>query len=471
MNKYNLIILLILATVVSCNNTKSGSSGNRYRKFDTLFTNQYKEGAFNGNVLIAEKGEVIFSKNYGVADIQSVREINSETVFELASVSKHFTAMGIVLLQKENKLLYNDEFSKYIPELSFYKGVTIHQLLIHTSGLPDYMELAEKYWDKTKIATNEDIIKIFEEVKPKQLFTTGTKWRYSNTGYLLLASIIERVSGKSFEQYLKEKIFIPLKMNNTYVYRRWYQPESPKNYAEGYVYSDSLKKVIMPSEISEYHMTKYLDGIVGDGMVSSNLSDMLKWDQALYTNSIVNENDKQLIFASYKINEKRKTNYGYGWQIYNSKKYGKIVSHGGEWAGYRTYFERHLDKKYTVIMLQNFSTPKTDIPVKNVRKILYNELIEKRVKVKTSVLEKYTGKFKNSNGREYKFLVKEGKLMCEIKPGFELELIPLSDEKFVLENAVPDTYFVFETDENGESEKCKFLQPDKGKAKELTRNN
>jgi len=123
---------------------------------------------FNGNVLIAEKGKVIFEKSFGLANEQTKRKLNIETIFELASVSKQFTAMGIVQLKKENKLSYNDEISKYIPELANYKGITIHHLLVHTSGLSDYMEQANIHWNKSNIATNNDMINLFKKFKPEK---------------------------------------------------------------------------------------------------------------------------------------------------------------------------------------------------------------------------------------------------------------------------------------------------------------
>ena len=156
---------------------------------------------FNGNVLIAEKGEIIYKNSFGLANESTKEKLNLNSVFELASVSKQFTAMGIVKLKEKGKLNYEDKIGKYLPELNFY-DISIKNLLQHTSGLPDYMQLLDSLlidatWDnKTKIATNKDIIAIFSKHKPKLLFEPNTKWEYSNTGYALLASIIENISKK-----------------------------------------------------------------------------------------------------------------------------------------------------------------------------------------------------------------------------------------------------------------------------------
>ncbi len=341
-------------------------------QLDSLYNNLFQQGKFNGNVLVAESGNIIFEKAYGMADIENQVALNPSTSFELASVSKQFTAMGIVQLEKEGKLSLEDEMSKYIPELVHYDGITIKHLLIHTGGMADYFDLAEKYWDKAKIATNDDIIRLFQKHQPERLFQPNESYEYSNTGYLLLGSIIERVSGKTFENYLSEKIFLPLDMQNTFVYRRRYEPRTVENYAQGYVYSDSLARKVLPDELASESYVIYLDGIVGDGMVNSNIYDLLKWDRALYSNKLINEEDKKHIFSSYKTSNDDDTNYGFGWGIDNTKDYGKIASHAGGWVGYITYIERHLDNDKTIIILQNQVMDEIALPRKKTRKILYN---------------------------------------------------------------------------------------------------
>ncbi len=164
--------------------------GQKEKKLDSLFTSLYAAKEFNGNVLVAEKGKVIYEKSFGLANEKTKQKLDKNTVFELASVSKQFTAMGIVQLEKEGKLSYNDPLTKYFPELSFYKPITIDNLLYHTSGLPDYMSLFDKNWDKKKFATNKDIVDMLAKYKPELLFVPGDKYEYSNTGYALLGLII-----------------------------------------------------------------------------------------------------------------------------------------------------------------------------------------------------------------------------------------------------------------------------------------
>lgn len=467
MKKYFLILLIGITCLISCKEntetTKFQSKTNpKALKLDTLYSELYDKGNFNGSVLVAENGNVIFEKSYGIADEQTNRKLNDSTIFELASVSKQFTAMGIVQLVKEGKLSYEDDITKYIPELNDYKGITIKNLLNHTGGLPDYMELADKNWDKSKIATNDDILKLFNQVKPKKLFEPNEKWDYSNTGYLILATIIERVSGQKFGQYLHEKIFKPMDMKNTFVYRRRYEPKEIQNYANGYIYSDSLQKKILPDEMGKDFYVVFLDGIVGDGMVNSNPKDLLKWDRVLYENNLINDQDRNLIFSSTMTKDSSQTDYGFGWMIGNTKTYGKIASHSGGWAGYISYIERNLDNDKTIIILQNNSLSSTEIPIKNTRRILYNQEVEKPIKLDNEILKSYAGKYLTDTQKEKEIAFENDKLYVVMSADYKMELVPVSKTKFIVDGWSPEVSYTFILKDNGEVEKYRVIQEAQG---------
>lgn len=257
----------------------------------------------------------------------------------MASISKEFTASSILLLQKQHKLHYDDLISKYIPELHFYDELKISHLIHHTSEIPDFMVLLSKYWDKNQSATNIDFVKLFEEYKPKPVSEPGEKFAYSNTGYALLGLIIERVSGKTYGEYLKENIFEPLQMNRTQVYRHLYDDWEISNYALGYI-SDSLGGKIAVDDLESTNFRHYLDGIVGAGQIKSTTGDLLKWDSALYDTDLFTEKEKQILFAPIKTNDGKALHYGFGWVLKNQKPYGKLVYHPGRWAGYVNHFEK-----------------------------------------------------------------------------------------------------------------------------------
>lgn len=424
-------------------------------KLDSLFQSAVNDGSFNGNVLIAEKGKVIYQKSFGYSDIKAKEKLTGKSVFELASVSKQFTAMGIVLLQKQGKLSYDDPISKFLPELSMYYDITIKNLLVHTGGLPDYMELMSQEENHDGFATNQTIIDLFVKKKPPVVFKPGEKHEYSNTGYALLASIIEKASGKSYGDYLAENIFKPLKMNDTRVYRRWFKPEKVKDVTKGYIYSDSLKRLVTPDEISKDYFTIYLDGIIGDGMVNSTTTDLLLWDQALYTDKLVNKQDKELIFSSYPTQSGKATNYGFGWKVSTSSLYGKIASHSGGWSGYVTYIARYLDRNCTIIILQNAMNQNTKIPQAEIRNILF-EPIYKADKKK---MEEIVGIYKTEKGNERELLFEKGKLYTKLNTEQKLELIPISENKFLADGYQPEVFYEFVA-ENNKISKYIVTQPE-----------
>jgi len=274
-------------------------------------------------------------------------------LFELASVSKQFTAMAIMILKERELLNYTDDVKKYIPELP-YEGMTIRHFLNHTSGIPDYEAEFNKGWGPKKIAFNDDMIKLLVKNKPKVLFKPGEKWEYSNTAYALLASIIERVSKKGYGEFLAENIFNPLYLKRTQVYNtRRSSAETIPNYAFGYVYSDSLKKFLLPDSVKQLHFVYTLDGIVGDGTVNSTPGDLFLWDQSLYTEKLVKINTLNEAFSPTRLNDGAIHEYGFGWGIAKDSVLGKFVHHSGGWPGYATYIRRYIDRNDCLIVLSN----------------------------------------------------------------------------------------------------------------------
>ncbi|MEI2707588.1 MAG: serine hydrolase [Chitinophagaceae bacterium] len=311
------------------------------------------------------------------------------------------------------------KFLTFLPQLSNYKNVTIKHLLNHTGGLPDYMDLMDSLFDKSKIATNKDIVDLFSKHNPKILFEPNTKWEYSNTGYAFLASIIEKVSGTSYGNYLQKAIFKPLEMNNTFVYTRRFAPKKISNYAFGYIYSDSLKKYILPDELEETKMVIWLDGIVGDGTVNSTVNDLLKWDRALYTEKLVSSESKKEIFRAVELNNKSKRDYGFGWALSDDETYGKIVNHSGGWPGYKTFIERHIDNDKTIIVLQNHESVSTTKLFAYLRSIIYNKPLpikKERTEIKLSneQLQKFVGVFEIQESMEVTVSLKSNQLFVQL---------------------------------------------------------
>jgi CubicO group peptidase (beta-lactamase class C family) len=321
-----------------------------------LLMDQLKEQAtFNGGILVAEKGEILLNEVIGIAEYTSEknRPLTINSMYEIASVSKPVTALGIISLQQMGKLQWDDLISKWLPELP-YPGITIRHLLCHTSGLPDYMELFAKEWDHNEIATNEDVLKMLIKFRPDPLFTPNEEWTYSNTGYIILALLIDRISGLSYGEFLAQHFFSPLGMTRTEVYnRRASKSPVPEDFAFGYVYREDVGHYVLPDEITELDYVYYLDGLQGDGMVNSTLEDLLKLDRALYQDDFIDSKRRDLMFAPVKLNHNEYFDYGFGWLIENHEQLGKIVYHSGGWPGYSAMFKRYIDQDFTLIMLQN----------------------------------------------------------------------------------------------------------------------
>jgi CubicO group peptidase (beta-lactamase class C family) len=440
----------------------------KVQKIDSFLTSFYNRGNFNGNVLIAEKGKVIFKKSFGFSNETTKEKLNENSIFELASVSKQFTAMAIVILKEKGKLNYEDKISKYIPELSNYQNITIRNLLNHTSGLPDYMEVMDSVFDKSKIATNKDIISIFAKQKPKLLFAPNTKWEYSNTGYALLASIIEKVAGISYGDYLNKAIFKPLKMTNTFVYRRRYAPKKIGNYAYGYVYSDSLKHYFLPDDLPETKYVVWLDGIVGDGTVNSTVVDLLKWDRALYADELISKESKKIIFTSSELYDKSKTDYGFGWFIEDNGVYGNLVNHTGGWPGYETIIDRHIQNDKTIIVLLNYENNSSYIPITDLRKMLYNIKPINFVELTNREKEIFAGKYKNSKGKIVNLIYENDTLYRLNDEGEKFELKAISKTKFQIMRVEPDSFYDFIIKDD-KVEKFIITQPEMKVVRELIR--
>ncbi len=436
-----------------------------------FMTGQHNYFHFNGNVLVVKGGNIIYQQALGYADYNSKRMLNDSSAFELASVSKQFTAMGIMICKERGLLSYEDNIKKFFPDLP-YSTITVRNLLTHTSGIPSYEDQFEKHWDHTKIAFNKDVIEMLQQRKDTLFFTPGIKWQYSNTGFALLASIIEKISGMSYNDFMAKNIFKPLGMTHTFIYNtRRTTGKIPVNYALGYVHSDSLKQYILPDSLPKYDIVYYLDGIVGDGCVNSTTGDLFKWDLALYSNNLVSKSTLDEMLSPLVQQSPRDSTsfYGFGVMVQLSTSVGKIITHSGGWPGYHTNITRHTDKKETIIVLSN---NESNVALINaaLESILAGENLvmpyeHKEIKIDTALLSKYTGKY--SAGLTLEFIRKGDKLFRHRNGTADIELKPESNTKFFYSDGT-DRQIEFETDATGKITKVWFLNTgQKGELKKI----
>ena len=311
-------------------------------KINSFFKKKFSSNQFNGNILFAENGNIITQKSYGYSNFRKKELLNKRHSFQLASVSKPFTSIAILQLIEKNKINLKDTIQEFFPKFP-YDGITIHQLLSHRSGMSQYTHFCDapdSIWpDKSITINNKDVIDIITKIIPLINYKPNHKYYYCNTNYLLLASIVEKVSGLSFKNYVKKYIFNPSGMFSSTIYDRTNFEElvSP---AQGYENKIPWEDV-------------YLNGVVGDKGVYSTTEDLLKFDRALEKNIFISDSLKKLAFSKMNLDRKGNKNYGYGFRLKENKKYGKIVYHTGWWKGFRSYFIKILDKNQTIIVLNN----------------------------------------------------------------------------------------------------------------------
>jgi CubicO group peptidase (beta-lactamase class C family) len=317
------------------------------QQLDSLFASQKD---FSGVVLVANHGNIIYHKAFGFREFAGKQHLLKNDIFELASVSKQYTAMIIMMLKEKGLLGYDDLAEKYVSIP--YKGITIRHLLTHTSGLPDYQAIMDEHWDKSKVAGNADCNEYLNKFAPAKLFEPGTKYEYSNTGYLLLASIAEKASGNNFIELCRQWIFRPLQMNNTNI-RTLAEKATTKNFALGHMYVKDRQQYIRADSFPSSNYTIWLGNRKGPGRISSTATDLLKWDQALYSNKLVKQSTLQEAFTPMQLNDGSKSYYGFGWMLRTDNAHGKVVYHTGDNPGYKTEIIRFIDQKQTIILLCN----------------------------------------------------------------------------------------------------------------------
>ena len=349
-------ILLIWPLVTACQNEKDSIT-----IFRDILTQAYAQGKFNGNALIASKGKILYQGAFGRSGFGVKDSLHLNSVFRLGSVSKQFTAMAIMILKERGQLSYHQDLNEFIPELP-YQGINVRHLLNHTSGLPDYVTLMDNQWkpqlpkddSRRFIEGNEDIISMLAEAKPKMLFQPGEKFEYSNTGYVMLASIITRVSGLPFEEFLQQNIFEPTGMIETSVYK--YVPEYDANLP------NRVFGIIPDSDSNHWNAndSHYLNGAQGDGGIYATVGDLWKWDGALYTERLVARSTLNEAFKGARLINGDSTRYGFGWFLERPSNNHSVVSHGGGWVGFRTYIYRDLDEKTFFVLLTNNSSEYLD---------------------------------------------------------------------------------------------------------------
>ena len=360
----SIIAIFTLIIIFSCDTDKAGIKSeqkplNKAEKIDSLIGLYSDYGGFNGAALVSYEGEVIYKKGFGLANMEWDVANQSDTKFQIASISKQFTAMLIMQLVAVNKLELDQPISNYLPEYpkNTADKVTIHQLLTHSSGIPNANT-------KEKAFRPKDMVNQFAE--EPLLFAPGERFDYSNSGYTLLGYLIETITEKPYEEVLQEKIFKPLQMDNSGLYK--HKP-IVKNMSSGY-----------NKWYGNFYDTDHTDesSAYAAGGIYSTVEDLFLWDQALYTDILLPKKYMDMIFTKHIADPEYGGYYGYGWELVkkeigNTDETVETISHGGSINGYRSSFKRVPSTNSSIILLNNTNRAFLNSITKAVLGILYDQ--------------------------------------------------------------------------------------------------
>ena len=332
------ILIFAVALTVFAQNAKTDPSPTE--QLDAVLLKQAAEGAPGVAVMIIKNGEVKYKNTRGVADTTSNAPLKPDSRFYIASLGKQFTAVAVMMLAERGKLSYDDKLVKYFPEFSsFAPNITIRQILTHTSGLIDHLDVVK---DNVTGWTNDDVVKLLLR-ENRVLFQPGEKFSYSNSGYVLLSMIVEKISGESFAKFLEKNIFKPLKMKNTFVAARETKIE---NRVRGYSQNNG-----------KWEPADYDAFTTGAGGIYSTLEDLEKWDLSFDNGRLIKAETLKLASVPATLNNGRPTPYGFGWLAEFAAK-GKLanvwyVASFGDFKGFKGMIKRIPEKRFTVVILTN----------------------------------------------------------------------------------------------------------------------
>jgi CubicO group peptidase (beta-lactamase class C family) len=369
------------------------------QEVNELLKQYAKQNSFNGVVLVAQKGKILLEQGFGYRDMINKTLMDTGTIFQIGSITKQFTAVIILQLLEENKLSLASKLSDYIPDYPKGDSITIENLLTHTSGIYNYTSDASYITDSSSVPSSlEDLIGRFKN--KSQIFSPGSQYQYSNSGYILLGAVIEKITGKSYFTVIRERIFKPLGMIHS-----GFDFLNLKNRQKAKGYFKSTGKALQSAPIID--STKSYAA----GSIYTTAGDLYRWDRALYNNVLVHQETLEKAFTPYKAN------YGYGWVIDSS--FGKkVVMHEGSTPGFVSFIARVPADQTCIILLDNKSSPGLAKIAENIDAILNQQPYDfpkprKIITVDTALLSQYVGQYKMSDAFMINISLENGQLMLQ----------------------------------------------------------
>lgn len=409
---------------------------------DAYFNAFIKDNNPGAAILVAKDGKILYEKSYGYADIENKIPVNINTKFRIGSITKQFIAAAILILQEKSLINVNDPLSKYIPDFPRGDEVKIHHLLTHMSGIHSYTNDPDFITTVTVEIKPEDLV---DQIKKYNYeFNPGDKFAYNNSGYFLLGYIIEKVSGISYNEFLKKNLFDPAGMKNTGVHSSHLKLE---NEALGYSYqNDSVTKAI------NWDMSR----AGGAGSLYSTVEDLFKWNEALYSGEILSKESVTAAFTPATTKDSLNTAYGYGWFI-NENRGLKTIGHSGGLNGFNCDLTRFPEQNFTEVVLLNYApTPPgfnaTSAGAKISEIYLWKqmkdlEILEVNKNISSANYKDYEGQFEYPGGAIMTITAEEGKLYAQLAGQARFEIFPKAENEFFWK--VVDAQVKFVRDEKG----------------------
>ena len=431
-NKKLALVLLVVGALFSSN---PASSQNLDAQFETLLTKDY--GGTNPGVtaLVYKDGEVIYRKAFGMANLELDVAMKPENVIEIGSITKQFTAVAILMLEEQGKLSIEDNITKFIPDYPVQgKTITLHHLLNHTSGIKSYTGMPTFIEFGREDHSPEEIVDFFKN-EPMD-FDPGEEYLYNNSGYILLGHIIEKVSGKSYADFLQDHIFTPLKMTNSYYGSKI---KLIKNRAEGYSPNAEGWQKALPMSMTWPYAA---------GAIMSNVDDMLLWHKAVHNNTLISADSKEKAFSNSNLNNGKPINYGYGWAI-NEINGSPMLEHGGGIFGYTTAgLYAPEENVYVIVLTNRDGSHPGEVALSMTAHALGKPYsgAESAISLTDAQLKKWVGNYIFDDEVLRSVTFANGKLYSQREGNDKLEIFPLSENMFIFDNGTTSCEF---TEENG----------------------
>lgn len=439
--KFSIVLLFIIVSIATVAQPLSKADKQLLASFDTLLMTAFKPNEPGAAAIISRKGQVIYKKAFGMADMELNVPMQADMIFRIGSISKQFTGVAILQLVEKRKLSLQDDIKKFIPDYPTHGyTITVEHLLTHTSGIKSYTGMTEFESMMRKDMKPLELIDVFKN-QPME-FAPGSKWNYNNSGYILLGYIIEKVSGKSYEQYVQENLFTPAGMT-----RSGYGNDSRiiLNRAKGYQQGKN-----------GFENANYLSMTLpyAAGSLISTVEDLWKWNQALHSYKLVSKESLQKAFTDYKLIDGKSTRYGYGWS-FSDVQGSATIEHGGGINGFVTDGIYLPAEDIFVAVFANCDCRSLEnLAPKMAALTLGKPYDHKEIAIDEATAKEYTGVYENEAG-EQRIIIAEGtKLTSQRSGGSKYRIKPFAKDQFFFENSLSSLHFTRNT--AGQIEKAHF---------------